>query len=109
VNTTVFWDPASLRFELHTEGARVIIPYGPWRLRLDNLDYGVSSYENAEVLLEGEPVSIGEELYLINGNSRIELRNNSTIPLGRELEITGRIRSDTMKNLYFLEILEVEG
>lgn len=108
-NSTVNWDPQSLRYELRSEGAQVLIPHGPWHIRLGNLEYGVSSYENTEVVMGGEPVSLNGTIYLLDGDSRIELRGNETLPLGRDLEIRGRIRYDPLKNAHFLEVLEVDG
>lgn len=109
INTTILWDPQSLRYEFHAEWASVILPYGPWRLGLDNLDFGVSSYENTEVILTGEPVLTGDGKFLNNGNSRIELRSIDTIPMGRDIELRGYIRFDPMTNSFYLEVMEVNG
>ncbi len=109
INTTILWDPQSLRYEFHAEWVSVILPYGPWRLRLDNLDFGVSSYENTEVILTGEPMMIGDEQFLYNENSRIELRSIEPIPMGRDIEMRGNIGFDPLTNSFYLEVVEVNG
>jgi hypothetical protein len=109
VNSTLMWDPSSLRFSIMVERVEVIAPHGPWKLRLDNLEYGVSSYENSLVLISGEPFEIDGCRYLRNGQSSIRIEDNSTIPLGRELEIGGKIKFDTIENIYYLEVWEVVG
>ncbi len=109
VNTTFFWDPNGLRYVLMSEHVEVIASHGPWYLKMDNLDHGLSSYENAEAVIEGDVISGSDRRYLVDGDSRVELRWDLEIPMGGERTFLGIVRMDHLNNTYYLDITEEIG
>lgn len=105
-NSTILWDGEGLRYYFSCEFVSILEPYGPWNLNLDNLPYGISEYENAQVTLSGEVLKNEDRYYLQSGGSIIELRSDNAIPMGGERTFTGPVKYDIKRSSHFLEVLE---
>ncbi|RLF59109.1 MAG: hypothetical protein DRN37_04195 [Thermoplasmata archaeon] len=105
-NTTFRWDAEQVRYTLLAESAEVISPHGPWRVDLSNLEYGVSPYEGAMVLIEGYIVREGDAVFVVDDGAKLEMRGTGEYVEGERSEVRGRIRMDPEGNAFYLEACE---
>jgi len=107
-NCSMVWEGEGLRFHLEPENYQLLEAHGPWILNLDSLEGGVNEYLGSHVVLSGEIEQDQDRVTLVDGRASIELKNCTSVSAGMEASVRGKVSLDTLLNLLYIEVSEVE-
>ncbi len=107
-NCSMVWDKDGLRFHLEPQHCILVSSHGPWILNLDSLERGLFDHLDCMVSITGMMWEINGTLFLQDGGSQVEVRDPDEVILNMEMELTGTVRRDTLKNCVYLDLGEAD-